>query len=593
MKTPTMNLPPAALEQHIAVLGKTASGKTYRMRGLVEQLLAGGKRVCVIDPKGDWWGLRLSASGKSEGFPAVIFGGEHADVPINDRSGATVGELVATGNRPCVIDLSQLGVRERTRFFMDFAAAIFRHNKAPLWLVIDEVHNFAPQGKVHDPDAGRMLHWANRLASEGRGKGLRIVMASQRPQKVHKDTLTCAETLIAMRAIHPLDREQIKDWMDGAGKPETTRQILAELANMPRGEAWVWSPEIGYLERNSSATIKTYDSMKAPEGGAVDNLKGWADVDLDDVKAKLADVVKEAEANDPKKLKARIAELEAAAKKASKPENAQDLSDEVARLTEAYAHARREVKNLRDIRTELLRAIDKVSTAVRLPDVNRCESCFAPASNDAGDGVYLCDVCAGKSPAPIPARSLVIATARSNGLVGKRFEPPNGAPPLSKMTRSDGLTARQQRFLDAAATLATLGTDVSREKVCGWLGVHPRGGSVGEELSALEQAGFIVNDRGRLTVTPEGQAAAGAIDPATAVDRARGGLSPRQTRIFDLIVAAHPGSTTRQAVADAMEIHARGGSFGNDIARLVGRGLIESDRGTLRARDFLFAGGAH
>jgi hypothetical protein len=38
-----------------------------------------------------------------------------------------------------------------------------------------------------------------------------------------------------------------------------------------------------------------------------------------------------------------------------------------------------------------------------------------------------------------------------------------------------------------------------------------------------------------------------------------------------------------------MGIHPRGGSFGEDIGALKGRGLIDSSRGVLRARDFLFA----
>ena len=34
-----MTLPPAALDQHLAIVGKTGSGKTYAAKGLVERLL--------------------------------------------------------------------------------------------------------------------------------------------------------------------------------------------------------------------------------------------------------------------------------------------------------------------------------------------------------------------------------------------------------------------------------------------------------------------------------------------------------------------------------------------------------------------------
>jgi hypothetical protein len=45
--------------QHVAVLGKTRSGKSSAMRLLVEYLLDKGKPVCIVDPKGDWWGIKL------------------------------------------------------------------------------------------------------------------------------------------------------------------------------------------------------------------------------------------------------------------------------------------------------------------------------------------------------------------------------------------------------------------------------------------------------------------------------------------------------------------------------------------------------
>lgn len=232
-------IPDAAFDQHTGYLGKTGAGKSYALRGAVEKLLSQGKRVCVVDPKGDWWGLKSSADGKRPGYPVVIFGGEHADVPINPHCGAQVAEIVATGNRPCVIDFGGWMVGDRTRFWIDFSSTLFRLNKSPLWLVIDEVHNFAPQGKIYDPDAGKCLHWTNRIASEGRGKGFRLMIASQRPQKVHKDTLTCVETLIAMRVLHPLDRAPIKEWLEGAGDKGTASHVLDELSALQRGEALI------------------------------------------------------------------------------------------------------------------------------------------------------------------------------------------------------------------------------------------------------------------------------------------------------------------------------------------------------------------
>src|SRR5574341_1054928 len=103
--TMRLPIPLAAIDQHVIVLGKTRSGKSSKMRVMIEAMLDRAAPVCIVDPKGDWWGLKSSANGKQAGYPVVIFGGAHGDVPINVHSGKAVAELVATGNRPCIIDL--------------------------------------------------------------------------------------------------------------------------------------------------------------------------------------------------------------------------------------------------------------------------------------------------------------------------------------------------------------------------------------------------------------------------------------------------------------------------------------------------------
>lgn len=71
-------VPAAALDQHIAILGKTGSGKTFAAKGIVERLLGQRRQVCVLDPTAAWWGLRLDANGKGRGYDVVLIGGKPA-----------------------------------------------------------------------------------------------------------------------------------------------------------------------------------------------------------------------------------------------------------------------------------------------------------------------------------------------------------------------------------------------------------------------------------------------------------------------------------------------------------------------------------
>ena len=113
-----------------------------------------------------------------------------------------------------------------------------------------------------------MVHAANNLVSRGRVKGLRIMLISQRPAKLHKDSLTQVETLIAMRLIAPQDRAAVEDWIGEWADPKQGREVITSLPSLPRGTGWVWAPELGVLAKMAFPRIKTLDSSSTPEHGA-------------------------------------------------------------------------------------------------------------------------------------------------------------------------------------------------------------------------------------------------------------------------------------------------------------------------------------
>lgn len=591
----TLPVPTRIFEQSIILLGKTRSGKSSTARLMVEHLLDAGKPVTIIDPKGDWWGLKSSASGKQAGYPVVIFGGEHADVPLNPHAGAHVAEIVATGNRPCIIDLGGWTVRDRTQFFIDFASTLFKLTRGIRYLVIDEAHNFAPKGKVISPEAGMMLHWGNRLASEGAGKGLLLVGLSQRPQKVHNDFLTSCETLIAKRVIHKSDRDAVKDWIDGCGDPARGAEVLRSLAQMKREQAWVWSPEIEFgPELVSFPMFKTYDSFKAQPGSDLVKLKGWASVDLEEVLAKFAAVVQEAEANDPAKLKARIKHLEkevAAKPAAGRPGKVREVQvTDVKAIERAIAQNNREwLSKVKEIEKTRKTMVDRlVAVGTRIDAVRQ-----------------LCQVNGEASPAPITPPempAMKIESVRGTPWTGPRLDVEferrdrRTAPPSAV---TEGLTPAKQRIIDAIAWFEAVGiVEPSRENVAAIAGASSRSGGFRNNVSNLHaEHGFVsYPNSGNLELTDAGRAAANVPSMPPTLEALHQAwfeakvITPSIGRILHVLIERHPEPITREELAALVGASAASGGFRNNVSRLSSLGLaVYPSQGTIRANeDLLF-----
>lgn len=308
----TSYIPAGAIEKHIAFLGATGSGKTSATKcALVEPILEAGGRAVILDPTGAWWGLRLGRDGKGPGYQVYIFGGDHGDYPLRARDAALLAETFATSSDSAIFDMSLMTVSERTAFFTEFAETIRRKNKGPLHLIIDEAHLFMPQaGAASGGAVPAMLHAANNLVSLGRSKGLRIALISQRPAKVHKDSLTQVQSLVAMRLLAPQDRKAIADWIADQADPTRGKEIIASLPSLKPGEAWVWSPQDDVLHRVKFPLPHTFDSSRAPSAG---DAKGpdLAPVNMDALRGRLTALEDERKASDPKALRTEIARLKA------------------------------------------------------------------------------------------------------------------------------------------------------------------------------------------------------------------------------------------------------------------------------------------
>src|SRR5579884_67813 len=203
-----VRLPIDAVTQTFAVLGKRGSGKTNTSGVMTEQMIRAGLPVVAVDPIGVWWGLRYDADGKSPGLPVVILGGEHADVPIEESSGAVIADFVIEHRATAVLDLGLFTKGAQRRFMVDFAERLYLKNRDALHVVLDECDTFVPQRIDHGGE--RLVGAINDIVRKGRARGLGVTLISQRPALVNKDVLSQIECLIVHRMTGPQDRDAIE-----------------------------------------------------------------------------------------------------------------------------------------------------------------------------------------------------------------------------------------------------------------------------------------------------------------------------------------------------------------------------------------------
>lgn len=353
-------IPTAVLTQHIAVLGKTGSGKTSTAKLAIEQVVRDGSRVCVLDPiKSDWWGLISSADGKHPGLPFHILGGPRGHVPLHAAAGKAIGEVVASGALPLsILDMADFKPGGQAGFFTDFAPALIRKMRGVLYLVIEEAHLFAPKERSGIGAENMSIHWSKTLATAGRSKGIRLIVVTQRTQALHNALLGSCDTLIAHRLTAPADQKPVLTWLQANTDKGTAEKVAASLSSLKTGQGWLCSGEAQLFELRHFPRIKTYDNTATPTDDSGEHHVKTAAVDTDQLKAIVGEAVKEAEANDPTLLRKKIADLERQVDKSAKSPQAVDQAAlEKARAAGESAGAAAKDRELRPLIAERDRII--------------------------------------------------------------------------------------------------------------------------------------------------------------------------------------------------------------------------------------------
>lgn len=529
-------VPLDAVTRTFGILAMRGAGKTNLAAVMAEEMFEAGVPFIIIDPVGSWWGLRSKADG-SPGLPLPIFGGEHADVPLDRGAGELLADLIIERRLSCVVDLSAFDSEgAKKTFLLAFARRLFIKNREPLHLFLEEADDYIPQRPMRD-EAQLLRAWEN-IVRRGRQRGLGLTMITQRSAALNKNVLTQIETLFVLRTTGPHDRRAIADWVSYQGQ---SHDVVDSLPGLADGEAWCWSPQwLGKMERIRVRRRHTYDSGATPKlSTRARPVATLADVDLPELSKQWAVVLERAKSEDPSELKRRIAKLEEQLRRRpAGPSVEMPVIVEVPVFTEAD---RAEVERLKAEVHALIARVGTLQDAIE-------------ARGTGGIGTRP----SRGSTASLPAKSAHKRPARA-------------ATALGRCERALLAVLAQRRRPTTDAQLAVLS------------GYSRRSSGFANALSALRAGGLVEGQRGALAATAVGIATAGPVDPMPSGRALLAFWSSRlgkaEGAFLDALYAAYPKALTKGELSRLTGYSQKSSAFANSLSKLRVLELIAGSSG--------------
>lgn len=597
----------------IAYLAKRRSGKTYTASVVAEEMIRAGIQVVVIDPLGVWWGLRAGADGDPRGgLPIVIVGGDHADIPLDPEEGIAIADLVIEEGLSVILDTSGLSRPEFYTFCAAFLQRLFEKNRTALHVFVDEADMLAPQ-KTNGSGQNATLAALDQCVRRGGARGLGTSVITQRPAVLSKDILTQSDIIICLRVTGPQDRDAIDEWIKGNGTAAERKIVMDSLATMGIGEAFIWAPNYSeVLQRVQIRLRHTFDASATPKvGERVKAPRALADINLASIADQFAAKIKEAEASDPARMRARIEDLERQLRERPTETRVErvvekievikevlafqpgDL-DKIAELQRAmietadmYAAMAKDVKNEAGRLGVLLSKISPLATA----DISNIRGDITSDSTLKSEPIQVPSVPVDESPARPPISSPVSAQQR-------RSTPTISTPRATPIIGGGGLSGPQQKILDVLAEFAAIGIEVPlRSNVAVWADASPKSSSFANNLGTLRGKGLVEYPNGQtvgLSSAGREQAkpASKPVTKSDLLDKWVARLSDPQGRILRELVRAYPHAMRRIDVANATGASPVSSSFANNLGTLRSFGLADYPDGkTVVATALLFPEG--
>jgi hypothetical protein len=566
-----VSLPAEAVTSTMAILAKKGAGKTYTGSVIAEEMLDNGIQVVIIDATGAWYGLKSSADGHGPGYPVAILGGDRADVPLEHTAGEVTAEAIVEGGFSCILDLSGFSKSKVFQFMAPFLATLYLRNKHAMHLFVDEADIYAPQKTWGSEDA-KCLGAMQDVVRRGRIKGIGITMITQRAQVLNKDVLTSTDILFALRMNHQLDLKAIREWVNAKADPALAAEMESSLPSLPTGDAWVWAPELDIFARATVRKRKTFDSSATPKPGQRKQVpKVFAPIDLEKLGERIKATVAEKQANDPRLLKARIAELD---REMQQMRNVVPTTDaqqfdavrsELRNSLIALGNERHARKLIADSLEELLgRAAGNAAILVEV--VNDARRDLRDAITDAQKSapVKILETIKIPTRPPIPPPQV------------KSWSLPRAQP------NRNGLSGPMMNILEAIAKLEAVGVcPVPRLQVALFAGYsNITSGGFARPVAAVVEAGYASGGNGALRLTEQGrQATLHVAAPASDAELHSQFftlMGPPAEKMLRVLIKRWPKPIARADLAvECGYSNITSGGFVRPLSRIIKLGLAE------------------
>lgn len=552
------------IQTGMVIMANSGAGKSYTIRRIAEQAVK-NIQVIILDPEGEFASLR-------EQFDFIL-AGKNADVPVEIRSAGLLATKLLELEKSAIIDLYELHPQERQRYVKLFCEAIVNCPKNlyhPVLIILDEAHEYVPEGKPSEAT------WAvESLASRGRKRGQRLILATQRIAKISKNATAEANNKLIGRASQDIDMKRAGDELG------FNKEKLVLLRQLKPGEFYAFGPSISEeIIKIKVGEVKTQHAKVGYKGG---NKTPPPSAVIKSVLNELKNLPQEAEIKlkTEKELKKRISELE------------RELM-----IVGRTKHTRIDVIDKTD--TKAIEKAVKIAVMQKERDYDKERNEMIRQTNNFLN--IIKDI--GKYIAKVQIEKIVPPTksklSQNHLLELDRYvyrKPIEVHPEIDlKVTptepESKAITGGALRMLEVLVSRYPV--KLSKVQLATFSKMKSSSGTFGSYMSTLKTSGLIENEGDLWQATPAGMDFLGKEPsppqtPEEIREMWKNNLKGGARRMFEVLVRDYPSGHTKENLAFETAMIHTSGTFGSYLSILKSNNLATiSSQGEITAAEHLF-----